>query len=92
MWIGCDGCPVDGSERAAAHCHTCVVAVFTELPVRRAQPPLDPGDPGRGETDLPLDSRERAAVTALAAVGLISAEVAAAARARRERPGRRVAG
>lgn len=160
MWIGCDGCPIQGSARAAAYCHTCVVPTFVELPARRNTSPPQPdvpsagapvpptagrvrapgladgagasgsagagvstragagvsaragasagaragasagagagaegqsGDGGFAET-IPLDVVERAAVTALATAGLITAHAAASARAQLERPRRRAAG
>lgn len=75
MWIDCQSCPV-----AQTHCGECVVASLLDIiPVGRAELEID--------VDVALDARERAAVTLLASVGLISAETAATARARVSRPG-----
>ncbi|MFN8096727.1 MAG: hypothetical protein U0Q21_00345 [Dermatophilaceae bacterium] len=89
MVIGCDGCPIRGTEREASHCPTCVVPVFAGLPALRTYADADPGE----DRSLPLDPRERAVVTALVGVGLVSPQIASSARARSETgPGRRVAG
>lgn len=89
MLIGCDTCPIRGTDRAASQCPSCVVPAFAGMPRMRAYADvLPPGDAG-----LPLDARERAAVTALVGAGLISPETAGAARARPESgPFRRAAG
>ncbi len=94
MWIGCDGCPIQGSARAAAYCHTCVLPAFVELRSRGPAPVSERAerDADEAEQTVPLDRAERAAVTALVGAGLITPQVAAAARARPNRPDRRVAG
>lgn len=74
MWIDCQSCPV-----AATHCDGCVVTSLLDI--------IPVGPPKMAiAIDVPLDARERAAVTVLASSGLISAETAATARARLSGP------
>lgn len=77
MLIDCTGCPVRGT-----HCDGCMVTgLLATIPLGSARaPPLGAAE-GIGPSEVGLDRRERAAVTALVSAGLVSAEVAAAARA-----------
>ena len=70
LTIDCDTCPVQH-----VGCPDCIVTALRS--------PVALEDP-RGQSDLPLDRREREVVTRLVASGLVDAETASRARARRE--------
>lgn len=70
LTIDCDTCPVQH-----VGCADCMVTALRS--------PVALEDPG-GRSGLPLDRREREVVTRLVASGLVSAETATGARARRE--------
>lgn len=70
LTIDCATCPVQNVA-----CGECMVTAL--------QGPVDLEDPA-GQSDLPLDGREREVVSRLVTSGLVSAETASRARAVRE--------
>ncbi|WP_240474389.1 hypothetical protein [Intrasporangium chromatireducens] len=77
MLVDCQTCPV-----REVRCADCVVTALGGGPVRHGRHLSS--EPAAEATGLPLDRAERRAVSALLAAGLVTPEVAHAARAQRD--------
>ncbi len=87
MLVDCSTCPVRG-----ARCADCMMSALGGMAEGRSGPPADRAAGSGPAPGLPLDRAERRAVSMLLAAGLVTAEVAHAARAVRDPAATPIAG